>query len=103
MRRRGHFFMDRLADAFRVELAAFTQVMAGRRTSPCTVADALEANWIADACTLSLREHRPVQIEEVRIPDLVPASAVPTETAQQWSRAPEVTSSRSRRFTGWCR
>jgi myo-inositol 2-dehydrogenase / D-chiro-inositol 1-dehydrogenase len=62
------FFMDRLADAFRVELAAFTEVVAGRRTSPCTVADALEANWIADACTLSLHEHRPVQIEEVRLP-----------------------------------
>jgi myo-inositol 2-dehydrogenase/D-chiro-inositol 1-dehydrogenase len=62
------FFMDRLADAFRAELAAFTQVVAGRRTSPCTVADALEANWIAEACALSLREHRPVRVDEVRIP-----------------------------------
>ncbi len=38
----------------------------GTRTSPCTVADALEAGWIADACTLSLHEHRPVTIQEVR-------------------------------------
>ena len=62
------FFMDRFAGAFRAELAAFTEVVAGPRTSPCTVADALEAGWIAEACTLSLREHRPVRIDEVRIP-----------------------------------
>ena len=62
------FFMDRLAEAFRVELRAFTEVVQGRRTSPCTVVDAIETGWVAEACTLSLREHRPVQIEEVRIP-----------------------------------
>jgi myo-inositol 2-dehydrogenase / D-chiro-inositol 1-dehydrogenase len=61
------FFMDRLAGAFRTELAAFTEVVAGRRASPCTILDAIETGWVAEACTLSLREHRPVQIEEVRI------------------------------------
>ncbi|GAA0664412.1 Gfo/Idh/MocA family oxidoreductase [Streptomyces thermospinosisporus] len=60
------FFMDRFTEAYRAELAAFTEVVAGRRPSPCTVADALEAGWIAEACTLSLAEHRPVRIEEVR-------------------------------------
>jgi myo-inositol 2-dehydrogenase/D-chiro-inositol 1-dehydrogenase len=60
------FFMDRFAAAFRAELAAFTEVVAGQRPSPCTVADALEASWIAEACTLSLHEHRPVTMEEVR-------------------------------------
>jgi myo-inositol 2-dehydrogenase/D-chiro-inositol 1-dehydrogenase len=60
------FFMDRFAAAFRAELAAFTDVVAGRRPSPCTVADALEASWIAEACTLSLHEHRPVALAEVR-------------------------------------
>ncbi|WP_306188963.1 MULTISPECIES: Gfo/Idh/MocA family oxidoreductase [unclassified Streptomyces] len=60
------FFMDRFAAAYRAELAAFTEVVAGRVPSPCTVADALEAGWIAEACTLSLHEHRPVRIEEVR-------------------------------------
>ncbi|MFK4144895.1 Gfo/Idh/MocA family oxidoreductase [Streptomyces sp. NPDC004065] len=60
------FFMDRFTDAYRAELAAFTEVVAGRLPSPCTVADALEAGWIAEACTLSLREHRPVPVEEVR-------------------------------------
>jgi myo-inositol 2-dehydrogenase / D-chiro-inositol 1-dehydrogenase len=61
------FFMDRLAEAFRVELTAFTEVVAGRRASPCTVLDAIETGWVAEACTLSLREHRPVRIDEVRI------------------------------------
>jgi myo-inositol 2-dehydrogenase/D-chiro-inositol 1-dehydrogenase len=61
------FFMDRLAEAFRAELTAFTEVVAGRRTSPCTVLDAVETGWVAEACTLSLREHRPVRTDEVRI------------------------------------
>jgi myo-inositol 2-dehydrogenase/D-chiro-inositol 1-dehydrogenase len=61
-----HFFMDRFAASYRAELAAFIEVVAGGQPSPCTVADALEAGWIAEACTLSLREHRPVQLDEVR-------------------------------------
>ena len=40
----------------------------GKRPSPCTVADGLEADWIAEACAKSQKEHRPVRIEEVRIP-----------------------------------
>src|SRR6266511_88754 len=60
------FFMDRFLAAYRAELEAFTEVVAGRRPSPCTVADALEAGWIAEACTASLHRHRPVRMEEVR-------------------------------------
>ncbi|MFE9612446.1 Gfo/Idh/MocA family oxidoreductase [Streptomyces sp. NPDC006012] len=60
------FFMDRFAAAYRAELTAFTEVVAGTRPSPCTIEDALEAGWIADACTRSLHEHRPVTIEEIR-------------------------------------
>ncbi|MFD4542655.1 Gfo/Idh/MocA family oxidoreductase [Streptomyces bauhiniae] len=60
------FFMDRFTDAYRAELAAFIEVVAGTRPSPCTVEEALEAGWIAEACTLSLREHRPVTLAEVR-------------------------------------
>jgi myo-inositol 2-dehydrogenase/D-chiro-inositol 1-dehydrogenase len=60
------FFMDRLASAFRAELAAFTSLVAGERPSPCTVADALAAGWIAEAATRSRDEHRPVRISEVR-------------------------------------
>jgi myo-inositol 2-dehydrogenase/D-chiro-inositol 1-dehydrogenase len=60
------FFMDRFANAFRAELTAFTEVVAGTRTSPCTVADAVEAALIAEAATVSFREHRPVRLEEIR-------------------------------------
>ncbi|WP_405551535.1 Gfo/Idh/MocA family oxidoreductase [Streptomyces sp. NBC_01171] len=60
------FFMDRFAGAYRAELTAFTEVVAGTRPSPCTVEEALEAGWIAEACTRSLREHRPVTLAEVR-------------------------------------
>jgi myo-inositol 2-dehydrogenase/D-chiro-inositol 1-dehydrogenase len=60
------FFIDRFREAFRAELAAFTDVVAGRRTSPCSVDDALESAWIAEACTLSQREHRPVALAEIR-------------------------------------
>ena len=60
------FFMDRLAAAFRAELKAFTEVVSGDRTSPCTVDDALAVTWMAEAATLSLQQHRPVQIDEVR-------------------------------------
>jgi myo-inositol 2-dehydrogenase/D-chiro-inositol 1-dehydrogenase len=61
-----HFFMDRLAAAFRAELAAFTEVVAGDRPSPCTAQDALEVAYIAEAATLSRQEHRPVRLAELR-------------------------------------
>jgi myo-inositol 2-dehydrogenase/D-chiro-inositol 1-dehydrogenase len=60
------FFMDRFSDAFRAELTAFTEVVAGTRTSPCTVGDAVEAALIAEAATISFREHRPVRLQEIR-------------------------------------
>src|SRR3954452_19171379 len=64
------FFMDRFAAAFRSELAAFTDLVAGRISSPCTVADAVEASWIAEAATRSLNEHRPVTLDEVRLQEV---------------------------------
>jgi myo-inositol 2-dehydrogenase/D-chiro-inositol 1-dehydrogenase len=60
------FFMDRFADAFRTELAAFVDVAAGRAAPACTVADAVEVAWIAEAATLSLHSRRPVSIQEVQ-------------------------------------
>ena len=60
------FFMDRLTSAFQAELQAFTEVVAGRRPSPCTVDDAMAVAYIAEAATLSRLQHRPVQIAEVR-------------------------------------
>jgi myo-inositol 2-dehydrogenase/D-chiro-inositol 1-dehydrogenase len=64
------FFMDRLADAFRAELAAFTELVTGTITSPCTVADAIEASWVAEAAARSLHEHRPVTLDEVRLQEV---------------------------------
>jgi myo-inositol 2-dehydrogenase / D-chiro-inositol 1-dehydrogenase len=64
------FFMDRFAAAFRAELAAFTDVVAGKVTSPCTVADAIEASWIAEAATRSLHEHRPVTLDGIRLQEV---------------------------------
>ena len=60
------FFMDRFAEAFRAELAAFVQVVAGDLASPCTVDDAVQASLVAAAATRSWREHRPVRLEELR-------------------------------------
>jgi myo-inositol 2-dehydrogenase/D-chiro-inositol 1-dehydrogenase len=62
------FFMDRFRPAFRAEFEIFLDVVAGNRPSPCTVADGVEADWIAEACAHSVKKHRPVRIEEVRIP-----------------------------------
>lgn len=59
------FFMDRFAGAFRAELAAFVELVAGRRASPCTVADAVATSWVAEACVASLRERRPVRVDEL--------------------------------------
>ena len=59
------FFMDRLASAFRAELAAFTELVAGTRPSPCTVDDALAVAVAAEAAVVSRREHRPVRTAEV--------------------------------------
>lgn len=59
------FFMDRLATAFRAELAAFLELVAGRAASPCTAADALAVAKVAEAATMSLAQHRPVRIDEL--------------------------------------
>lgn len=62
------FFWDRFEPAYATELRTFIDVAAGRRESPCTVEDALQASYIAEAVELSRRQHRPVRIEEVAGP-----------------------------------
>lgn len=42
------------------------EVVTGEQPSPCTVVDGLVASWIAEACTRSRLEHRPVRLSEVR-------------------------------------
>jgi myo-inositol 2-dehydrogenase/D-chiro-inositol 1-dehydrogenase len=58
-------FLNRFRDAYRDEFAAFVEVAAGRRPSPCTARDGVEALRIAEAATLSLTEHRPVRVAEI--------------------------------------
>lgn len=60
------FFMDRFTDAFRAELAAFVEVTRGDAEPACTIADAVEVAWMAEAATESLRRHAPVRIDEVK-------------------------------------
>ena len=59
-------FLGRFGDAYVAELAAFIEVAAGDAPSPCTVEDALEAFYVAEACELSRRRQQPVLIAEVR-------------------------------------
>lgn len=60
-------FMERFAEAYAAELAAFTEVITGRRESPCPPGEALEAFYVTEACEISRRERRVVKIEEVRL------------------------------------
>ncbi len=61
-----HFFMDRFTEAFRAELAAFIDVANGNAAPACTVADAVEVAWLAEAATESLERGGPVRVDEVR-------------------------------------
>ena len=59
-------FWQRFLPAYVAEIEAFVEYAAGRRENPCTVAEALEAFYVAEAATLSREQHRPVAVEEVR-------------------------------------
>jgi myo-inositol 2-dehydrogenase / D-chiro-inositol 1-dehydrogenase len=59
-------FLERFADAYIAELAAFIGVAAGQAPSPCTLEDALEAFYVAEACELSRHRRQPVLLAEVR-------------------------------------
>ena len=59
-------FLDRFRAAYAAEMAAFAALVRDGGPSPCSVSDALEAFYIAEACERSRREDRPVAIAEVR-------------------------------------
>lgn len=59
-------FMERFRDAYAAELAAFTELAAGHAESSCTLQDALEACYVAEACELSRWRGQPVALAEVR-------------------------------------
>ncbi len=62
-------FLERFGRAYRAELAAFVELAANGGQSPCTVLDALEAFYIAEACELSRVRHAPVRLTDVRLAD----------------------------------
>jgi myo-inositol 2-dehydrogenase/D-chiro-inositol 1-dehydrogenase len=59
-------FLTRFHDAYVAEIGVFLDVARGRRESPCTGQDALEALLIAEACELSRRQGIPVALDDLR-------------------------------------
>ncbi len=55
-------FLERFAEAYRLEMADFVARLVDGRPSPATEADAVAAAAVADACQRSLREGRPARI-----------------------------------------
>ncbi|MFJ3821885.1 Gfo/Idh/MocA family protein [Streptomyces nodosus] len=58
-------FLERFAPAYEAELAAFVEVVCGERANPCDGREALQALRVAEACELSRRERRPVNLGEI--------------------------------------
>jgi myo-inositol 2-dehydrogenase/D-chiro-inositol 1-dehydrogenase len=58
-------FMERFLPAYRSELSAFCDLVAGRTENPCTLRDALEAFRVAEACEVSRATGRPVAMEQI--------------------------------------
>lgn len=60
-------FYPRFTPAYKSEVREFIETLNSGGESVATVSDALEALYICDALDLSLREHRPVKVDEIRI------------------------------------
>ncbi len=59
-------YWARFTPAYVAELQAFVALVQGRRDNPCSVTEALEAFYVAEAATVSWLEHRTVTLDEVR-------------------------------------
>ncbi len=59
-------FWPRWTPAYVAEMNAFVELALGRRESPCTLDEAMEAFFVSEAATRSRLEHRPVLLAEVR-------------------------------------
>jgi myo-inositol 2-dehydrogenase/D-chiro-inositol 1-dehydrogenase len=57
-----HFFLERYAEAYRIELAAFIEAVAHRRPTPVGALDGRQAIVLAEAAVKSLRTGRAVKI-----------------------------------------
>jgi myo-inositol 2-dehydrogenase/D-chiro-inositol 1-dehydrogenase len=60
-------FLERFGAAYEAELSAFAQLAAVGGESPCTMQDALEAFYVAEACEASRSRGAPVAVAEVRV------------------------------------
>jgi myo-inositol 2-dehydrogenase/D-chiro-inositol 1-dehydrogenase len=58
-------FLHRFAPAYRAELGTFLESLQDGGASPSPVADARQALLVALAADRSMREHRPVRVEEI--------------------------------------
>lgn len=57
-----HTFAERFDQAYRSEMAAFVELILGRRGNPCTPEDAVAASRVADAAQESLAAGVPVRV-----------------------------------------
>ncbi|HEX9225890.1 MAG TPA: Gfo/Idh/MocA family oxidoreductase [Arthrobacter sp.] len=57
-----HTFAERFDQAYRSEMAAFVELILGRRDNPCTPEDAVAASRVADAAQESLATGVPVRV-----------------------------------------
>jgi myo-inositol 2-dehydrogenase/D-chiro-inositol 1-dehydrogenase len=58
-----YFFLERYADAYRAELAAFVDAVTKRKPLPVTAEDGRQAIVLAEAAVKSLRTGRPVRVK----------------------------------------
>jgi len=61
-----HFFLERYAAAYRIELATFVEALGQGGTMPVTAEDGRQAIVLAEAAAESLRTGRPVAISSLR-------------------------------------
>jgi myo-inositol 2-dehydrogenase / D-chiro-inositol 1-dehydrogenase len=59
------FFIDRYADSYRLEMAAFLDALHTNKPMPITGDDGLQAMLMALAANLSMKENRAVKINEI--------------------------------------
>lgn len=60
-----HFFLERYAEAYRIELAAFIEAVTRNAPVPVGAEEARAALVLAEAAIRSLHEHRPVAVAEI--------------------------------------
>jgi myo-inositol 2-dehydrogenase/D-chiro-inositol 1-dehydrogenase len=60
-----HFFLERYAEAYVIEMRAFVEAVRKNQTPPVTGVDGLQPVVMALAATRSLREGRPVKMSEI--------------------------------------